>query len=144
MLKTRISSSFIKHQDSIKSKRNDIYIISGGFKEIIYEVVKDFGIHKNQILANDFIYDNNHIIGIDSDNPLSSKDGKIKALQSLNLTAPIYVIGDGYTDFEMKQVSGVKAFICYTENINRLSVSKVADYVAKNLDDTFTYIESND
>ena len=143
LLKTRISPSFIKHQNNIKSRSSHIYIISGGFKEIIYEVVKNFGIHKDQILANDFIFDNDQIIGVNSNNPLSSKDGKVNALKALNLPEPIYIIGDGYTDFEMKHVHGVKAFICYTENINRPSVSKVADYVAQNLDETFTYIESN-
>ena len=143
LLKTRISPSFIKHQDKIKSNCSHAYIVSGGFKEIIYEVVKDFGINKDQILANEFIYDSDKIIGIDIKNPLSSKDGKVKALKNLNLKAPIYVIGDGYTDFEMKQVKEVKAFICYVENINRPSVVKVADYVAKNLDETFKYINSN-
>lgn len=143
-LKTRISPSFVKHQNKIKSNCANIYIISGGFKEIIYEVVKDFGINRNQIFANDFIYNDDQITSVDSKNPLSSKDGKIKALKDLQLKKPIYVVGDGYTDFEMTQVKGVKAFICYTENINRPSVSKLADYVAKDLDDTFRYIESND
>ena len=142
-LKTRISPSFIKHKDKIKHNSDNIYIISGGFKEIIYEVVKDFGINKNQIFANEFKYSDNKVAGIDNKNPLSSKDGKIKALESLKLEEPIYVVGDGYTDFEMKYVKEVKGFICYVENINRPSVSKLADYVAKDLDDTFRYIDSN-
>ena len=143
ILKTRISSSFLKHQDKIKFNSEHIYIISGGFKEVIVEVVKDFGIFENQIFANEFIYNNDHIIGIDNKNPLSSKDGKILALKNLKIKDSIYIIGDGYTDFEMKEVKGVRAFICYIENINRPSVSSLADYIAKDLDDVFSYIKLN-
>ena len=142
-LKSRISPSFIKHKNKLKSNSHNIYIISGGFKEIIYEVVKDFGINKHQIFANEFTYNDNQITGVISKNPLSSKDGKIKALEGLNLKSPIYIVGDGYTDFEMKHVKGVKGFICYIENINRPSVSKLADCIAKDLEETFRDIESN-
>ena len=35
-LKSRISPSFIEHKDNIRSNSDNIYIISGGFREIIY------------------------------------------------------------------------------------------------------------
>ena len=116
--------------------------MTGGIVVILGKVGENFSAGMTGGMA--FVYDtNNHILDVNSNNPLSSKDGKIKVLKNLNLQNPIYIIGDGYTDFEMKQVQGVKAFICYTENINRPSVSKVADYVAKNLKHVFAYIESN-
>ena len=141
ILKSRISNSFLEYKDVIKSKSSDIYIISGGFKEIIYEVVKDFNIKETQIFANEFIYDGDIVCGIKKDNPLSRKDGKINALKQINLTYSAYAIGDGYTDFEMKQISKVKSFICYTENIQRPAVIEVADHIAPNLDSVFYYIK---
>ena len=49
-----------------------IIIISGGFYELIYPVVSKFGIKKENIFANTFIYDKDgKIIGVDKNNPLS-------------------------------------------------------------------------
>ncbi len=55
------------HQNSQK-----IFIISGGFEEVIVPIVKDFQIPKSHILANTFIYDKKcNIISIDKNNPCS-------------------------------------------------------------------------
>ena len=56
---------------------------------------------------------------------------KLKA-KTLNLSNGGYVIGDGSTDLEIKAIEGVKAFICFTENVDRKAVSSKADYIASN------------
>ena len=85
-----------------------------------------------------------YIDGINENNLLSYSDGKIKILHTLNLRNGAYVIGDGNTDLEMKNVKGVKAFLCFTENIDRPSVSTKADYIAPSLDDAFKFINKKE
>ena len=34
------------------------------------------------------------------ENPLSANNGKVEQLRRLNLAGDIYVIGDGYTDYQ--------------------------------------------
>ena len=144
VLNKRVSESFIKNKNRLLAISNRIYIVSGGFKEIIIPIVEKFGINKNQVFANEFTYDKNDFIsGINENSPLSHSDGKIRALKKIDISSGAYIIGDGSTDLEMKQVDGVIAFICFTENIDRLAVSSQADYIASNLDQVFRIIENS-
>jgi len=144
ILEKRISLSFVKNKNKLRSIGERIYIVSGGFKEIIIPIVSDYGISKSNVYANEFIYnDKGYISGINAKSPMSYSDGKIRALKEINFTTEAFVIGDGSTDLEMKTVNGIRAFICFTENIVRKSVSKKADYVASNLDEVFQIIEAS-
>ena len=71
LLRNNISKSFIDNKDFIKTIAKRIYIISGGFKEVIYPIVKNFNIKYSNIYANDFLYEKNKIISIDKLNPLA-------------------------------------------------------------------------
>ena len=144
ILEKRISLSFVKNKNKLRSISERIYIVSGGFKEIIIPIVSDYGISKSNVYANEFIYDDkDYITGINAKSPMSFSDGKIRALKEINFTTDTFVIGDGSTDLEMKNVNGIRAFICFTENIVRKSVSEKADYVASNLDEVFQIIEAS-
>ena len=144
ILEKRVSLSFVKNKSKLRSISERIYIVSGGFKEIIIPIVSDYGISKSNVYANEFIYnDKDYISGINAKSPMSYSDGKIRALKEINFTTEAFVIGDGSTDLEMKTVSGIRAFICFTENIVRKSVSEKADYVASNLDEVFQIIEAS-
>ncbi len=52
----------------------------------------------------------------------------------MKLEGTIHVIGDGYTDFEIKKEGFADKFYLFTENIKRESLSKNADYLLKSLD----------
>jgi len=136
ILKRNISSSIIRNKKFFKNYKETIFIISGGFKELIAPVVKPFGISDTHIFANTFLFDKqNAIIGVDKKNPLSQKNGKVKLLTSLKLDGDITVIGDGYTDYQMKKSGLVKNFIAFTENIEREIVTKNADTIAPSFDE---------
>src|SRR3712207_8128282 len=47
----------------------------------------------------------------------------------------IYVIGDGYTDYKLKELGLVKKFIAFTENIERDIVVAKADQVVSSFDE---------
>ncbi len=135
-LKKKISSSILRNKSFFKKYRNNIYIISGGFKEFIIPIVEKFGISQSHILANSFIINKNgQISGVDQNNPLSQSGGKIKAVKSLNLKGDIYIIGDGYTDYEVKKMGAAKRFVAFTENVKREIVLQSADKIAPSFDE---------
>jgi len=145
ILTKRVSLSFVQNKDYIQAIAESMYIVSGGFKEIIEPIVKAYGIPSKNIFANEFSYDNkNYINGINEEALLSHSDGKIRAVKTLNLSHKGYVIGDGSTDLEIKTVEGIKAFICFTENIDRKTVSSKADYIAPNFHEVIKIINCND
>jgi len=140
ILQKMISTSVKRNKSFFKKYRNHIYIISGGFKEFIAPIVQIFGIGPDHIFANTFITDaKGHITGYDKENLLAQKNGKVKAVQSLNLSGEIYVIGDGYTDFQIKQMGAAKHFIAFTENIKREIVVQKADKEVGSFDE-FLYV----
>ena len=136
IIKTHISSSFKKNKNFIKKNSNCIYIISSGFIEIIRPIVKSFGIKDKNIYANSFKYDlNKNVIGYDKDNPLSKSKGKVNILKKLKLDGIVHIIGDGYTDYEIKKENYADYFYLYTENIKRESLIKKADFLLKSFDE---------
>ncbi|MCH5599397.1 phosphoserine phosphatase [Niabella ginsengisoli] len=115
-------------------------IVSGGFKEFITPVVKKLHIKKENIYANTFLFDNEGtIIGYDDKNPLSQEGGKVKLMKELNLQGNLYGIGDGYSDFQLRESGLIKKFFAYTENISRKSVTAKADHITPSFDE-FLYI----
>ena len=134
-LKKNISNSFLSNKQFIKRNSKRIYIVSSGFHELIDPIVKEYGIKAQNIYANNFIFKKNKIVGFDKKNPLSRSKGKVNIIKNLKLKGDIYVIGDGYTDFEIKKEGHAKYFYLFTENIKRESIVKSADYLLKSLDE---------
>ena len=98
------------------------------------------GIDKKNILANQFIFDTQgKVTGFDKNNLLSKNNGKIKQIKALNLRGKIYVIGDGYTDYQIKEAGMADKFFVFCENIKRDSIIKKADYILPNFDE-FLYL----
>lgn len=139
-LKKKISISFSRNEAFFKKHADDVLIVSGGFKEFITPVVKKFHIKKENIYANTFVFDGNgKIVGYDSGNPLSEEGGKVKLMRQLNLQGELYGIGDGYSDFQLRESGLIKKFFAFTENISRKTVTAKADHVTPSFDE-FLYI----
>ncbi len=139
-LKLVVSESFKRNKEFFATYAENIYIISNGFREFIEPVVTEFGIKPENILANEFIFDElEKVIGFDLDNPLSANNGKVEQLKRLNLNGDVYVIGDGYTDYEIKHAGLANKFFAFTENIERESVLTKADHITPSLDE-FLYL----
>jgi D-3-phosphoglycerate dehydrogenase / 2-oxoglutarate reductase len=135
-LRRHITQSFIENREFIRKNKNSIYVISGGFIEWIWPICKDFGLNKDHVIANKFLYEQNgEIIGYDKSNSLAQAGGKARTVKSLNLTGKVYVIGDGYTDFEIKEKGYADKFFLFVENVKRDQLIDKADVVLENLDD---------
>jgi D-3-phosphoglycerate dehydrogenase len=139
-LKKKVSTSFSRNTIFFKNHQDEVLIVSGGFKEFIIPVVTEYHIKKENIYANTFVFDaDDNIIGYDRENPLSQEGGKVKLLQELKLEGDIYGIGDGYSDFQLKESGMIKKFFAFTENIERKSVAERADHITPSFDE-FLYI----
>ncbi len=135
-LKELVSESFKRNKEFIKQYADDFYILSNGFRDFIVPVVAEYGIKASNVFANDFEYDvEGNIIGFDKNNILSSNNGKPKQIERLKLQGEIHVLGDGFTDYEIKKAGLAKRFYAFTENISRDSVIENADTEAPNLDE---------
>jgi D-3-phosphoglycerate dehydrogenase / 2-oxoglutarate reductase len=139
-LKSNISNSFVRNKSFLKQYAADIYIVSSGFKEFILPIIQLLGLKPENVYANTFVFnETNEIIGVDETNYLAQNGGKIKLIESLKLDGHISVIGDGYTDYEIKKAGLADRFYAFTENVDRPKVTDVADFVIKSLDEFLFY-----
>lgn len=75
-------------------------------------VVEEMGISADHVHANTFNYDSEgNITGYDETNLLSQDRGKVKLLQSLALEGEVFVIGDGITDYELRESGLANTFL---------------------------------
>jgi D-3-phosphoglycerate dehydrogenase len=125
LLKKSITPSVLKNKDFFKIHRNNIYIISGGFIDYIFPVVRDFEIKKSHVFGNKFDFKRQKV----------TIHNKVNLVRSLRLDGQVFVIGDGYTDWEIKKSGLAQKFFAFTENITREEIVQKADYVVHNFDE---------
>lgn len=135
-LSTLVSPSFKRNTEFINKYKDQIFIVSNGFKDFIVPTVTQFGIKEENVFANDFAYGSDgSIIGFDESNVLSSNNGKPKQIEKLDLDGEVYVLGDGLTDFEIKKAGFAHEFHAFTENVRREKILSEADHEAPSLDE---------
>lgn len=99
-----LSPSVKSNLEWFRSNHERIYVVSGGFADYIKTVTEYLGIKHDHVFANRFEYNaGGDIIGFDQNNLLSKAGGKVWQVESLKLPRPIIVIGDGYTDYEIRK-----------------------------------------
>lgn len=139
-LKGQVSDSFQRNRAFLEAYSENIYLISNGFKEFIVPIVTEYGIRAENIYANEFEFDAmGNIIGCDNQNLLSKNKGKVEQLKALNLQGDVYVIGDGYTDYEIREAGLANKFFAFTENVERNMVTEKADHITPSLEE-FLYV----
>lgn len=141
-MKEHITPSFLAHKDFFAAHRENVYIISGGFDEIIAPVAESLGIDTTHIFANAFVYGTDGVAsGVDLSRPSAHAGGKVKAVASSGMPHPRVIVGDGWTDYEIKQQGAADAFIAYVEHARREKVVAQADAVATSFEDLLNYFE---
>ncbi len=142
LLHRQVTASVQRNRDFFRTHHKDIYIVSNGFAEFIAPVVAPYGLAASHVLANRFTFDEKgSITGLDTTLPLSRAGGKAQAVSELGLAAEKWVIGDGYTDYQIKEAGQARQFIAFTENIARPKVLAVADWQAHNFDEIIEKIK---
>ncbi|RSK36200.1 phosphoglycerate dehydrogenase [Hymenobacter metallilatus] len=135
-LKGKVSESIRRNRSFFEQFPGRVYIVSSGFREFIEPVVAEFGIDADHVLANTFTFDaEGRITGFDPTNPLSQDGGKILQLRLLDLNGPVYALGDGYTDYQIREAGLADRFYAFTENVTRDAVVARADEVLPSFDE---------
>ena len=120
---------FLAHSDRI-------VIVSGGFREIIAPLADRLGVPPERVLCNDLVYDaDGRVAGVDETNPLSRAGGKVEALRALSLPRPVVMVGDGWTDTEVRHAGAADRFYAFTEIVRRPPVVAAADAEVRSLDE---------
>jgi len=139
-LQNKLSDSFYDNIENFSKIIHNTYVVSGGFKEIIIPLLTPFGFKEDNIFANSFIVNDNNDLSIDMNNSLSKDKGKIIVAEKIN--GRKIIIGDGYTDYELKKFGFADTFILFTENVHRKNLSEKADLIAQNFNEVFNYINN--
>ncbi|MEQ9297404.1 MAG: phosphoglycerate dehydrogenase [Cyclobacteriaceae bacterium] len=135
-LEKYVSKSFSRNEPFLTKHTERVYIVSNGFKDFIVPIVTRYGIKPENVFANQFVYgETGEIIGFDKENLLSVSQGKPALIKSLNLEGEVFVIGDGYNDYEIRAAGLADKFYAFTENIERNKVLEKADHIAPSFDE---------
>ena len=114
----------------------DVYVLSGGFREMIAPAAADLGVPQDRLLANSFVYGpDGRADGCDTANPLSRSGGKAEAVRRLGRTDEVVAVGDGWTDYEIRAAGAAQRFYAFVETVERPRVVAHADRVARSFDD---------
>lgn len=129
-IKTQLSDSILKNRKFFVDNKDDIIIISGGFRELIFPTSDFLGIDRRNIWANDFVFDEmGFLTGVNQGNLMAQDGGKVNQIKELKLKGELIMIGDGWTDYQTRESEVVDKFVAYTENIFRERVVEMADLV---------------
>ena len=139
---THISESFRTHADFFKNYGGEVHIVSSGFTALILPVARALNILPKNVHANSLLYGSDGAVtGVDRQILLAQDQGKVRQVLSLNLPHPIVMIGDGYTDYEVKKFGSADIFIAYTEHVARDRVTEPADFIARSFDEVLTVLQ---
>ncbi|MCF6767237.1 HAD-IB family phosphatase [Thiotrichales bacterium 19S11-10] len=135
-----ITKGFKHLCQSLKETQVDLWIVSGGLKKVIEPFAEYLGIDINHIIAIEAVWDmqGEFIKLIES----AALDSKVKAAQGYanQWTKPTIIIGDGYTDYQLKEANIADYFLYYNEHVKRDEIMKLADFSANNANDLYKKI----
>jgi phosphoserine phosphatase len=120
-----------------------VFLVSGGFRQIIEPLADSLGIPVSHVFANNLLFDDENggsYAGFDPEEFTSRSGGKREAVvhikEAFGLNS-IAMVGDGATDAEAKDSDGAKLFIGYGGTVFRENVAERADWyvmeIAENL-----------
>lgn len=137
-LRDRVTPSVAREGGWIRNNAGRIYVMSGGFREFVEPVVRDFGIAGDHVLANTFVWDGDRVIGV-APGPLARSNGKPAVLRELDLDGPVVMVGDALSDYAPREQGAAEAFVAFVENVERPGLADKADAVATNFSEVIHF-----
>ncbi|OWM90374.1 hypothetical protein CDL15_Pgr014676 [Punica granatum] len=141
----RISPGIDELITKLKVNKTDVYLISGGFRQMINPVASILGIPRQNIFANQLLFGNSgEFLGFDTNEPTSRSGGKAAAVEQIRKARgyeKLVMIGDGATDLEARRPGGADLFICYAGVQLRDGVAAKADWLVFNFKDLINSLE---
>lgn len=133
----RLSPGIKELVKKIRSRGAAVYLISGGFRQMIEPVAELLDIPKEQVFANRILFhEDGSYAGFDESEPTSRSGGKALAIEKLKRAhgyTTLVMIGDGATDLEARRDGGADIFIGYGGVQARQKVVDGADWFVYDL-----------
>ena len=131
-----LSPSVKRNRAFFRKYADSIYVVTNGFREYVEPVVASLGIKPSHVFANTFTFDRNGLVnGYDRKAALATPGGKGRVVRTIKSKTPIYMVGDGYTDLEVRLSGAASKFFFYTENILRDGIAERSDAVVRSIDE---------
>lgn len=136
-----LSPSVTRNLDFFRRYQARIRIVSGGFEELIGPSAQQLGVTPQRVTAHVFRpTDGASPLGLDPTTPMA-RGGKVGAVRRLLDSGaiprhrPLWIVGDGATDLELRTTRVAHTFVAFTENVARDPVVRVADHVVASMDE---------
>ena len=116
----------------LQKQGKTVYVISGGFEQLILPLTNSLGIPSSQVFANLLVFDEEGRYVSFEDRPTARSGGKLEVIRTIKQQSPsagVVHIGDGATDLEVKEE--VDLFIGFGGNVTRDLVRDQADCFVK-------------
>ena len=133
----KLSNGFQELRDKLKEKGKTVYLVSGGFRQMIHPIAEclDIPVPTN-VWANNLLYLEDG--SMNSEKPFDDENeftwragGKALAVAHVNKTGnfkTVVMVGDGATDVEARAENGADIVIGYGGTVRRENVEKTADW----------------
>lgn len=116
----------------LKEKNVKIFLVSGGFRQIIHPLAESLEIPISHVFANNLTFDESgKYSGFDTQEFTSRSGGKKEAVVYIKKNwglDTVIMVGDGATDAEAKDPAGADLFIGYGGTVFREGVAKRSDW----------------
>ncbi|KAJ0890139.1 putative phosphoserine phosphatase [Helianthus annuus] len=140
-----LSPGIMELVQKLKESGKTVYLISGGFRQMINPVASILGVPTENIFANQLLFnDSGEFTGFDVNEPTSRSGGKptaVELIRKVHGYKTVVMIGDGATDLEARRPGCADLFICYGGIQLREAVSAKADWLAYNFKDLINSLE---
>lgn len=116
-----------------KLKSKNVYIISGGYSNILHPLSVRLSLPKDNIFAIKLNFKQGIFSHLNENDPLIESDGKARVAKSIRDKGRTLMVGDGMTDYQVKAHGGADYFAAYTGVAERQEVKDKADFVLDDL-----------
>jgi phosphoserine phosphatase len=129
----RLSPGIDTLVDTLHAKGKAVFLVSGGFTQMIHPVADALRIPRERVFANTLLFDaaSGQYAGFDKTAFTCRSGGKAAAIAHIKSAggfAPLVMIGDGATDLEARCEGGAEMFVGYGGVAQRKVVVEGADW----------------
>jgi D-3-phosphoglycerate dehydrogenase len=134
-LASRFAPSVWQGRAQLTAMRDRVWVVSGGFHEWVEPVIERLGLRRSHVIANRLRPTAGGLLELDpAASPCAVDSGKATAIEAAGLGRPRIMVGDGMTDWRVRELGACERFVCFTEVVHREPVAARADVVAASLE----------
>mmetsp|Transcript_27808 Transcript_27808/g.69752 ORF Transcript_27808/g.69752 Transcript_27808/m.69752 type:complete len:283 (-) Transcript_27808:331-1179(-) len=143
----KISPGIQKLFTALRANGKTVYLVSGGFRQMINPVAVALGVPEANIFANTLLFsEDGSYRGFDPEEFTSKAGGKAEAVKHVKSTfghVAMAMVGDGATDLESRAPGGADVFVGYGGVQVRKAVEDGADWFVTDFDKFIEVVEGS-